>query len=387
VPSFLPKSTSFRVIAAVVVIVFLILAAFGGYLAFREDQPKGHADQITLAAPATSGPPQSTDGVLITHLTMAGGTPGNTDLAVSLTDMKGRPLPINGGYGVEFEATNLNTGESIAPREMDPSQGTTTPTFTLDDPGLGDEGWWRLATSVTRPDGGPVGSSFYVLLPDPNLAGFDAPSAPENDSEAAKELDAALAQMSQWTSVRWWEWLSGGNDSLIMARLAVTTEAANGQPPSFENQMLFAGGFERRTDGAPPAPPSVNHYSAITIGDQGWSRNAEGEVKEMSPVQYLPIDQYPKTYAGATAIQAGIEDDVDGRPAHIITFHVPQQTTQAEAWFAFWIDDESGDIVKLAMVANNHYMVWVYSDISADFVIEPPDGATPAASPVATPVS
>jgi len=380
--SFLPKSTPFRMTAVVAIVVILILAGAGGYALLHKETPKGHIDQITLAAPATSGSPETTDGVLISHLMMTGTKPGKMDFTVSLTDMKGRPLPINGGYGVQLGAINLNSGDSIDAHDMNATDAATTPTFTAGDPGLGD-GWWRVTTIVSRPDGAPVSADFYLMLPDPNLAGFDAPSAPQNDAEAEAALNEALTQMSQWTSVRWWEWLSGGNDSLIMARLAVTTPDANGQPPSFENDMLFAGGFERKDTGAPPPAPQTDHYSAVTIGDQGWSRNADGEVKEMSPIQYLPISRYPETYAGATAIQSGIEDEVDGRLAKIVTFHVPTQPSQSEAWFAFWIDSESGDILKLAMIANNHYMVWVYSDMNDDFVIQPPEGASPIATPIA----
>lgn len=385
--SLLPALTTIRIIAVTAVVMILAIVAFGGYMLLRDDEPKGQTDQITLAAPATSGPPETTAGVLITHLTLTGGTAGKTDVTVSLSDMKGRPLPINGGYGVEFAATNLNSGASVDARDMESSEVANTPTFTIDEPGLDDDGWWRLTTTVSRPDGGAVASDFYVMLPDPNLAGFDAPPSPKDDPDAAESLETALGQLSQWTSLRWWEWLSGGNDSLIMGRVSVTTTAANGQPPSFQRDMLFAGGFERRTEGAPIPAPSVNHFTSVTIGDQAWNRNAEGEVEETSPTRYLPIDQYPTTYTGATAIQSGISDDVDGRAAHIITFHVPTQPTQSEAWFAFWLDDETGDILKLAMIASNHYMIWVYSDVNADFVIEPPAGATPASTPLATPMS
>lgn len=377
------RSLIVRIIAiAAAVILILTAAAYGSYRLLRDESPKGHADAITLAAPATNGPPDTTDGVLITHLTLTGGTAGKTDVTASLTDMKGRPLPVTGGYDVQFAATNLNTGTTVDLRDMEPSDTATTPTFTIDDPGLADDGWWRLRTTVTRPDGGPVASDFYVMLPDPNLAGFDAPPVPDNDPDAAVMLDTALAQMSRWTSVRWWEWLSGGNDSLIMGRVSVTTTAANGQPPSFQREMLYAGGFERKVPGAPPAAPSVNHFSSVTIGDQAWSRDADGVVEQASPTRYLPIDQYPTTYEGARAIQAGIADEVEGRPARIVTFHVPTQPSQSEAWFAFWIDDETGDVLKLTMIASNHYMIWVYSDVNEPFVIEPLAGATPVATPV-----
>jgi hypothetical protein len=336
----------------------------------------------------------TTEGELVTHLAITGGRPGDIGIRVSLTDMVGRSLPPDPGYGVTIAMTNLNTGTAIGAQpltsvEMD-SEDVLTPTFELQDPGVDVEGWWHIRTDITRPDGDPLASEFYVLLPDPNLTGFDSPAAPETDPETEAILSDSLVQMSEWKSLRWWQWLSGGNDSLITADFAITTTAANGQPDAFRNDMLFAGGFERRNNGAPPAPPARDHYTAVTIGDKAWNRNADGEINEMPPIQYLPIDRYPETYEGATAIRFGIQEEVDGRQTQIVTFHVPTLPTQSEAWYAFWIDVESGDVLKLAMVANNHYMIWIYTDINEDFVIEPPEGVkynpgTPVSSPIATP--
>ena len=388
----LPSKPVTRVLA-VIIAAILVLAIIGtvSLLALREEKSQGHTDLITLAATATDGPAMTTEGELITHLAITGGHPGDVGLSVSLTDMIGRPLPINVDYGVSVALTNINSGTAVDAQKLTPVEtDVLTPTFKLEDPGIDSEGWWHIETSITRPNGVPLASEFYVLFPDPNMAGFDAPVSLESDPEAEAMLSQALVQMSEWKSLRWWEWLSGGNDSLILADFAVTTTAANGQPDAFRNDMRFAGGFERRDNGAPPAPPARDHYTAVSIGDRGWNRNAEGEIKETSAVRYLPINRYPETYEGAVSVRFGIQDEVDGHQAQIVTFSVPTLPSQSEAWFAFWIDAETGDVLKLAMVANNHYMIWIYTDINDPFVIEPPEGvatssATPFASPFATP--
>lgn len=374
------------IIIVTAVTLVTIIAAGGMFLYLRDNKPQGHTDLITLAAIANSGSPQETDSDLITHLAFTDGHPDDTQFKVSLTDIQGRTLPPDAAYEVSIGLTNLNTGSVIEPRPMDLVSDVLTPTFELKEPGLDEEGWWRIRTDITPPEGDALASEFYILLPDPNLAGFESPPASDDNPEAAAMLSTAITQMSEWTSLRWWEWLSGGNDSLIMADFAVTTTDANGQPPAFQNDMLFAGGFERKADGAPPAPPARNHYTAITIGEQAWSRNADGEIKPMSPTRYLPINRYPETYQGATSIQLGIQEDINGRNAQIVTFHVPTLPTQSEAWYAFWIDTETGDILKLAMVANNHYMIWIYTDINEPFIIAPPAGAeNTIATPLATP--
>jgi len=228
-------------------------------------------------------------------------------------------------------------------------------------------------------------------VPDPNINGFDTPPTPASDPEAEALLDTALATMGSWTSVRWWQALSGGNDSLIVSDYAVSTTASNGQPDAFMTRTRYAAGFEPRADGSPPEPPSRDSYTTVTIGDQGWAIDESGAISAQPPAQYLPIDQYPETYAGAQHVRFGGTEEVEGEEARIVTFHTPQQPSQAEAWFVFWIGTESGNVLRLAMVARNHYMVWEYSGIDEDFVIEPPAAGkapgTPVASPVATPAT
>jgi hypothetical protein len=376
------------VLALAAILVPGILATTAFFL-LRDEGTVAGPDGITLAMPATDGPPDTTQGELISHLTISGGAPDDIELGLYLTDMSGRTLVPDPAYAATVNLTNLKSGEVVDELSMNPTAEADTPTFTLDEPGMDSEGWWRVHTTIERPDGGPLTSDIYILLPDPNIRGFDAPPAPETDPAAAEMLANAIGQMSEWVSLRWWEWLSGGNDSLIMAEFAVTTTEANGQPNAFRNNMIYAGGFERRTDGAPPAQPARNHYTAVTIGEQGWTRNEEGEVTERPPSNYLPIDRYPETYQGADQIRFGIEEEIGGRTAQIVTFRVPGNSPQAQAWFAFWIDTETADVLRNAMVADSHYMLWIYSDINEPFAIEPPEGAeyvpaTPTSSPAAT---
>lgn len=380
---------------AVILADIVIIGLIGGLVWFffmREEPSTGQTDSITIAMPATDGPPQSTEGEMITHLTITGGEPGDVNLRARLTDMEGGALPTDSGLTMTAGVTSLNhedTGLSIPMNIVD---GESTPTFEARQADLAQEGWWRIRTTVEQADGPPLSSDFFVILPDPAINGFDAPEGSESDEAAAETLDAAITGMSEWTSLRWWEWLSGGNDSMILARFSVTTPDANGRPDSFVNEMLFAGGFESQSDGSLPAPPQMHHLTTITIGDEAWSVDGEGVVTERSPTMYLPIQQYPETYDGAEHVRYGITEEINGEQSQIVTFHVPDVSSQSEAWYAFWIGTETGQIHRLAMVANNHYMVWEYSGINEPFVIDPPEGvqlpqATPAATPAATPVS
>lgn len=197
-------------------------------------------------------------------------------------------------------------------------------------------------------------------------------------------LDTALDQMSQWASLRWWEWLSGGDGSMILIEFSVTTPDANGQPNGFQNRSLYAGRLVPDAQGNPPAPPRRDYYTSVTIGDEAWLVQDGSTPEPRQPTSYLPIQQYPETYEGATSVVFGITEEVGGREAQVVTFHVPTLPTQSEAWYAFWIDVETGDVLQLAMLAMNHYMVWEYFDVNDPFVLTFPEGVSPA-TPGATP--
>lgn len=380
-----PQNMRLGMIAATAAIILAVAGGAMWYLLLRDDEPEGHADSITVVAPAVDGPQHQTDPVLLTSLTMTGGRPDNAAFEISVLDADGSFLPVDGSYTLTAAITNLNDGSHIDAVPLEADQDASTPTWSVPDPGIDTEGWWRIRTTIERPDGGPLVSGFHLLLPDPNIAGFDSPPAPDSDPEAAAELDDAITQMSGWTSLRWWEWLSGGNGSMITAEISVTTPDANDQPHSFMSRSIFAGRLVPAEDGSPPAPPRTHHAMSVTIGNEAWQVRDGGTPEPRSPTQYLPIQRYPETYEGATSVRYGIVEEVDGRQAQVITFHVPAQPTQSEAWYAFWVDTETGDIVQLAMLAMNHYMVWDFFDVNEPFVIEFPEGV-PASTPQASPV-
>lgn len=378
-----PRDRRTLVITAVcVVIAALVIASAASWFLLRDDEETGgQAEEIILAAFAHPEGEPTTESEIISHLTVTGGSPGNTDLAIHLTGDEGEDLG-PAGYAVTVDLTNMNDGTDMPGLQPEPDMDASTPTFPLDDPGFETEGWWRVHLTVQPPEGDALVASWYLMLPDPNLAGFDSPPAPETDPEAEQMLSTALTQMSEWTSLQWWQWLSGGNDSIIVGDFAVTTTDANGQPDAFRNEMTYSAGFQV-PEGAEPAPPRRDHYVAVTIGEDAWIRDQTGEVREASPTRYLPITHYPETYEGATNIVAGIREEVDGRMAQVVTFHVPTLPTQTEAWYLFWIDEETGDVLRLAMISTNHYMLWIYSDVNGDFIIEPPEATTWRPAPVA----
>lgn len=370
--------------AAAAVVILALVATALWYFVFKEDEPQGHTDEITLVVPAVTGRLYNSQPEMLASMSMTGGTPESAAFTFSLMEFDGAFLPTDGTYTLDATITNLNDGAQVDAMALEPVNDVQTPTWTADSSGIDEEGWWRIRTEIGRPDGDPLRAEFFLLIQDPNMRGFTSPPAPESDPEAAAMLQTGLAQMSDWDSLRWWEWLSAGDGSMITVEFSVTTPDANDQPPGFRNRSTFAGKMVPTEDGGPPLPPRVDYYTSVTIGEEAWQVGPDGTPESRSPTRYLPIQQYPETYEGATSVQFGITEEIDGRQTQIVTFHVPTLPTQSEAWYAFWIDVETGDVVQLSMVAMNHYMVWEYFDVNEPFVLEFPAGV-PTASPQATP--
>lgn len=351
------------------------------------DRAANLPDEITIAMPATAGDPDTSEPEAIVHLTYSPGRQGENDLRLRLTDLDGAPLPADPQPRVTAELSSLDHAVSRPETVLKPLD-LATRTYGITGLSLTIDGWWRIRATVRRPFMDDLVANFYVLVPDPNVNGFDAPPTPSSDPEAEALLNSALTTMGAWVSVRWWQALSGGNDSLVIGEYAVTTTAANGEPNAFMARPLFAGAFEPRTAGVPAASTRRGGDTTITIGDRGWSVDATGTITEQGPAHYLPIDQYPATYQGADHVRLGGVEQIDGEEARIVTFHTPGRPDQSEAWFVFWIGDDTNNVLRLAMVARNHYMVTEYVGTNEDFVIEvpaAPDAATPSASPVASP--
>jgi hypothetical protein len=161
--------------------------------------------------------------------------------------------------------------------------------------------------------------------------------------------------------MRWWEWLSGGNGAIILARFSITTPASNGLPPSFESDSLLAGRIPQ--DGTAASFRDDNPRS-VTIGDEAVRYTGGATPEPISPVQYLPIDQYDTTYEGYEQVQFGTTADINGRACQLVAFYLPGSIP---AWFAFWVDVESASLRELFMLSVNHYMHWIYYDIDEPF--------------------
>ena len=67
---------------------------------------------------------------------------------------------------------------------------------------------------------------------------------------------------------------------------------------------------------------------------------------------------------GATDITLGNKEMIKGRTAQAVHFYVPG-TVLAPAFYTWWIDVDTGQVVQEAMVSRSHYMIQRYEWFAA----------------------
>lgn len=321
-------------------------------LMLQNDDPKGASSRIDLLTGVYDAPPHRSDPLSFAMLSITGGMAGKTTLELRLFDLSGDPADASGDINVSL--ANLITGDSLenAPLNVDADH------WAIGSDALASNGWWQIVANI-----GQGAASWTIMLPDANLTGFDTPPEIESQPDAERLLLSALDTLKSRTSLRWWEWLSGGNGSIILAEFGVTTTASNGLPNSFVNHSMLAGQIP--LDGSAPKFRK-QATRTITVGDAAVSIVGDGTPTPTNPVRYLPIAEYDTTYSGFNGAHFGITADIDGIECQLVAFHLPSAT---EAWFAFWIETSTLTIREIFMHSVNHYMHWVYFDIDEPFEI------------------
>jgi hypothetical protein len=61
-----------------------------------------------------------------------------------------------------------------------------------------------------------------------------------------------------------------------------------------------------------------------------------------------------------------------GETTQVVTFYSPERQGQSEAWFAWWVGQETGNVHRITMVARLHYMVEEFRDFNVPFEIAAP---------------
>jgi copper transport protein len=354
----------------------------GGSILALSAAPTIFQNALTNVVLASFANPAQGDPTQIVHLTVDPAKQGKNALTIRLTDLQGMVPPKTDPARISLSFSSLSHGTLRSDVSAQPTDLAAS-TYTAEGLDLSIDGWWKIMATVDHDNQPPTSAAFYMLLPDPNVHGFDAPPAPDTDPAAELLYQKALKATTSLTAIRRTEHIGSGRDALVVADYSWTT-GTNGQPPSFESETLFSGSFVSLPNGSLPALPRLNTYHSITIGELSWENDGDLWVPQ-SPVRYQPPSEWDSTYTGAQEFQFGTTEGIDGEECQIVTFHTPNAPSQSEAWFAWWVGKDTGLVRQTTMVANQHYMVWNYRDFNQNFMIQAPPDPKSSAAPVASP--
>ncbi len=339
----------------------LVVATLSIWLLIRNDDDSdppvtaGGIDHIDLAAPFPTG----NGGLAYLHLRLEPLSSGENTVAISFTSSTDGIIPISlpvDSIDVAYRSLSI-AGETTA-IDLEPLEDGS---FAPANPIQLDQGWTQFEVTIGLIDVAPRTTSFYTIVPDPNIHGFDSIPNVDSDSVAESWFDAGIAQWEQMQSLKYIERLSNGAGAVTLTQREVTE--AIGDSPSASRVLS-------------------REFEFITIGDQTWQRVSGGDWIERTFIELFPPSQWPELYAGASDFALGDLVEYNGRETQIVTFYVAESETLVAAWYAWWVDTGTGYVVKEAMISQMHYMIYEFGEFDTPIILEAPiPASTPQASP------
>ena len=299
------------------------------------------------------------DQDLWVHLLFTPGRPGENTLGVKLSEYGGQePYAGEAPAVVQMRFSNLLLDATSPPV---PATLNAEGVWEVEGEQLSVAGWWEIDVILRWLGQEDVVVPFYLIFPDPNLNGLDAPSDDPPSDPAAEELYHRT--MEAYTSVHRvrYDQVMGSHLGITSFGMHAVNDGTDGSTPGFT--LDIPGGW---------------HY--VVLGTTSWSKRP-GEawtVREGRPM--VPPSEWDEEYTGARGFQLGRIEEVDGEPSQIITFVVPTAERRVVAWYAWWIGIESGVLHREVMISQAHYMITDLYDYDAPITIEAPEGAPTLAS-------
>lgn len=213
---------------------------------------------------------------------------------------------------------------------------------------LAETGWWAIAVGVD----GEEAASFYLRLDDPSQAPLEvAPPDYESDPAAEALFGKTLTRFEGLSSARWHEQLTSGLEAPIGTGVAVVTDGAAVAPDrTYFRTVSPAGSNELYR---------IGETRCSQFGGEPWQCST-GRTSDPFARGYLEP---------ATAFRLGRSEVVDEEMTRVLLFYNPAQ----RAWYAWWVSEETGHLLRRAMVAPGHFMVTRYFDHNEPITIQFPE--------------
>ena len=285
------------------------------------------------------------------HLIAEPVTAGPNRFSITLKNSDGSVVTANPPTLVRLSFSSLDHAAGTI--ELD-AQLAPDGTYTATGTPLSLDGWWRVDVTVRWLGKEDSVLTYYLLLPDPNLHGLDAPTTRPTDPSAEALYLKAMVSYTGIHRVRYRQLMLDHRGTGVMSEHHVN-DGSDGSPAGYIYRNI-----------------TINGWEAIVLSNQMWTRYP-GEAWEQSGGQeMIPPSRWGEEYEGATGFQLGRIEEIDGEPSQIITFVVPEAPNRVIAWYVWWVGTETELVRRDAMISRSHYMVSFFADFDAPFTIELP---------------
>lgn len=285
--------------------------------------------------------------------------PGQNTISITLTTPDGTPVPSNDLQLVRFsfDALTLPASQHNLDATVDANGA-----WTLSGTQLSLADWWKITVTVRQAGLQDTIISYYLILPDPNLNGFEDMPEPESQPEAEAIFQRGLENLTSLHRVAYTQQLTSGTGTVVQSYSEVN-DGADGSTPS--------------------AMVTTSSATVITIGNERWLGQPGVKWSRTGSNPMLPPSEWGDDYEHATGFRMGGIATISGEQAQLITFHVPETEQLAGAYYVWWVGVDTGHLLQVAMVSRAHYMDERYGNFDGQIEITPPvnDAGTPVATP------
>lgn len=323
--------------------------------------PPSNAEPALLTSLDITQYSQQVDGQasIVGTLHLDPAKPGSNNVSVTLAKPDGTPIAPADLQLVRFSFDALTN--PAAQHDLDATPDASG-AWTLGGTQLSIEDWWRVTVTVRQAGLQDTDIVYYLILPDPNLNGYNDMPQPESQPEAQAVFKRGLQGLTSLHRVAYVQQLTSGTGTVVQSYNAVN-DGSDGSTPA---QMV-----------------TTSTATVITIGNYRWLGQPGQPWARTGSNPMIPPADWGDDYERATSFRLGGTETIEGEQAQIVTFYVPGTPQLAPAYYVWWVGVDSGHLLQVAMVSRAHYMNERYGNFDGSIEITPPvnDAGTPVATP------
>ena len=207
-----------RIPLRIEVVLAIAIVLGGSVLALLAPPSIAITPQLTSLDLARYTTPRTGEDRLKAILSIAPAKPGENTFSVRITTTDDTPLPESDFQLVRLSFESLTTGAAQNNLDTSPDGNGN---WVLKGTQLSIADWWRITVTIRRAGVEDLSAAFYVIMPDPNINGFNSVPTVSSDPAAQAVFDRGLANLNSLHRLAYIQQLSSGTGTVVESTLEV----------------------------------------------------------------------------------------------------------------------------------------------------------------------